>query len=126
VTWRDGVVAVGARQIEDPLLLLALGIRFVFDGREGAEEQVTGVGHDGGAARRDAVLGLKMQEAGEEVVDGEGRLEIREAGHEGGGKVGKFVFVLGELRMARTEDRIGVGDKEAATSAVDEEMLTAR
>jgi len=120
-------VSIRARHInDDSLWLVVLRVAFVLDGGESAQKQIARVGHDGGAARGDAVLGLEQKEAGEEVVDGEGRLEIREAGHEGGGKVGKFVFVLGELRMARTEDRIGVGDKEAATSAVDEEMLTAR
>src|SRR6266849_2659041 len=42
----------------------------------GMEDQISGVGHDGGAARGDAVCGLKKQEAGEEIVDGDSGLEF--------------------------------------------------
>jgi hypothetical protein len=82
---------VWARQIHDPLLFLVLRIRFVFDSGKGAEKQVTGVGHDGGAARGDAVLGLMMEETGQEFVDGGGGGEVREAGGKSGGEVGCFV-----------------------------------
>ena len=62
-------------------------MEFVLDGGEGAEEQVAGVGHDGGAARWDAVLGLVEQEAGKKLVDGDGGLELGETGGEDGGEV---------------------------------------
>jgi hypothetical protein len=45
------------------------GMEFVLDSGEGAEDEVLGVGHDGGAAGMDVVLGLKVAEAGEEVAD---------------------------------------------------------
>jgi len=42
---------------------------FLFDGREGAEEQATDVGEDGGAAGGDAVFGQKGKEFGQRVID---------------------------------------------------------
>jgi len=63
------------------------GVEFVLDGGEGTEEEVAGVGHDGGAARVDAVFGFEMQKAGEEVVDGDGGFKFGEAGGEKGGEV---------------------------------------
>jgi len=58
----------------------------VCEGGEGAKEQVTGVGHDGRAARGNTVLRLETKEAGKEVVDGNGRFEFGEAGDEFGGQ----------------------------------------
>lgn len=91
------------------------------DGGEGAEEQVAGVSHDGGAARGDAALGLVEQEAGEEVVDGDGGLEVRETGGEEGGKilvsVTRRVRFL-ELGMPETEPGARVQDAETAAAAV--------
>ena len=62
---------------------------FFFDGREGAEEKVGGVGHDGAAARGDAVLCEEQQEARKELVDGRGGGEFVESASEGGGEVGR-------------------------------------
>jgi hypothetical protein len=85
---------------------------FLVHGREGAEEKVAGVGHDGGAARGDATLGLIKQEAGE-VVDGDGGLKLGEAGGEkrvrksmkGKELVGNEGRAVG--RQKNSEDRAG-------------------
>jgi len=127
VTWRNGIVAAGAREVDDDLgLVFVFGMEFVLDGGEGAQDQIAGVGHDGGAARGDAVFGLKMQEAGEELVDGDSGLEFGEAGGEGGGEIDGCVFMLGELRVGATEEGLRVRDEEAAAGAVDEAMPTTR
>jgi hypothetical protein len=120
VTWKDRLIAIGARHIDDDARFGVLRVDFVPDGGEGAEEQVAGVGHDGGAARGDAVFGLEMKEAGEELVDGDGGLEFGE----GGGEIDGSVFMLRELRVAAAEERLGAQDKEAAAGAVEEAMLT--
>ena len=39
---------------EDDLDNLVFGMEFALDGGEGAEEEIAGVGHDGGAARLEA------------------------------------------------------------------------
>jgi len=49
-----------------------------FDGAVGVQEEVAGVSHDGGAARRDAILGQEAQEAGEELVHLSGGVELGE------------------------------------------------
>ena len=125
MTWRDGIVAARTREVDDDLgLVPVFGMEFAVDGGEGAEEQVAGVGHDGGAARGNAVFGLKVQEAGEELVDGDGGLEFGEADGECGGEIDGSVFMLRELRVGATKERLRVGDKEAAAGAVEEAMLT--
>jgi hypothetical protein len=62
------------------------GMEFVFDGGEGAEDQVARVGHDGGAARVDATFDLELEEAGEELVERDGGGEIGETVGEIGGR----------------------------------------
>jgi hypothetical protein len=49
----------------------------------GAEDQIAGVGHDGGATGMDAIFGPEMEEAGEEGVDGDGGGKFGETGGEG-------------------------------------------
>jgi hypothetical protein len=81
VTWR-GVLAVtwavrrAGKVAEADGYWFIFGMEFVLDSGEGAEDQVAGVGHHGGAARGDAVFGLEVAEAGEEVADRDGGLEI--------------------------------------------------
>jgi hypothetical protein len=100
------------------------GMEFVLDSGEGAEDQIAGVGHDGGAAGMDAILGLEMEEAGEEGVDGDGGGKFGETDGEGGGEINGCVLALGELGVVSAEERLRIWDKEAAASAVDEMMLT--
>jgi hypothetical protein len=50
-------ITMGTRHVDDNWRPLAFFL--MFGGGEGAEKEVAGVGHDGGSARRDAVLGLE-------------------------------------------------------------------
>jgi len=93
VTWGSrfgfGPVTVGAGHVDDDALVLAgRGIGFVFDGGEGAEEEIRGIGHDGGAAGSDFVAGLELIEFAEGVVDVGGGAEFLDVPDEGGGEVG--------------------------------------
>jgi hypothetical protein len=102
------------------------GMEFVFDGGEGAEDQVASVGHDDGAARVDAAFDLEMEEAGKELVEGDGGGKFGEANSEGRGEINGSVLVLGELGVISAEEGFRTWDQETAAGAVDEVMLTAR
>ena len=102
-----------------------IGMEFVLNGGEGAEEQVAGVSHAGGTARVDAVFGLEKKEAREELVDGDGGLEFGETSGEGGGKIDGCVVVFRELRVVSAKRGFRVWSQETAAGAVDEAMLTA-
>ena len=93
---------------------LVLGMEFALDGGEGAEEKIGGVGHDGGAAGLDAVVGLEVKEAGEEVIDGDGGLEFGETGDEFGGEVGGVVAFVPTAGMIEAEVSGRIGDGHAA------------
>jgi len=67
--------------------LFADRIGFVLDGGEGAEEKIGSVGHDGGAARGDLVMGLKLIELAEGMVDVGGGAKFLDVTDEGGGEV---------------------------------------
>src|SRR6266404_5945388 len=89
-------VALGTREVDDDLgLVFEFGMEFVLDG--GAEEEVAGVGHDGGAARVDLVPGLEFIEFAEGAVDNDSRTEFLGVSDEGGSKVGlvEVFLVLG-------------------------------
>src|SRR5258708_32845543 len=65
-----GPVTVGAGHVDDDALVLAgRGIGFVLDGGEGTEEEIRGVGHDGGAAGGDFVTCLELIEFAGGMVD---------------------------------------------------------
>jgi len=77
-------VALGAREVDDDLgLVFEFGMEFALDGGEGAEEQVAGVGHDGGAARVDLVPGLELIEFAEGAVDNDRGAEFLGVADEG-------------------------------------------
>ena len=125
VAWGNAVVVVGAGEIARVNMgYFVIGVEFVLDGGEGAEEQVAGVGHAGGTARVDAIFGLEMQEAGEELVDRDGGLEFGETGGEIGGKIDGCVVVFRELGVVSAKKRFRVWNQETAAGAVDEAMLT--
>jgi len=94
------------------------------DGGEGAEEQVAGVGHDGGAARRDLVAGLELIEFAERVIDGERVAELLDVPDEGRGKVGLIEFFLAVGGVFGAEARIRIRDSHAATASAGGAMLT--
>jgi hypothetical protein len=98
------------------LVFLGWGMEFVFDGGEGAEEQVAGVGHDGGAAGRDAAFGLMKQEAGQEVVDGGGGFEFRNSLGEKSGEIGGPAEIDGGTGMLGAEGGRRVRDEHAAAA----------
>jgi len=58
-------VALGAREVDDDLgLVFEFWNGFVLDGGEGAEEELQGVGHDGGRGGVDFFPGLEFIEFG--------------------------------------------------------------
>ena len=101
------------------------GMEFVFDGGEGAEDQVARVGHDGGAARVDATFDLELEEAGEELVERDGGGEMGETVGEIGGEVGTFEADGAGGRVFGAETGGGVGDGMTATAAGAGVMLAA-
>jgi hypothetical protein len=82
--------------------LLILGVKFLFDDGQGTQEQVAGVGHDGGAPRRDLVAGLLSKELAEAEVDGNSRAKFLGVTDEFVGLVGlvEFFLVLSGVRGA--------------------------
>jgi hypothetical protein len=114
-------VSIRARHVDDDSLwLVVLRAAFVLDGGQGAEKEVTGVGHDGGAARGNAALRLEKEEAGEEVVDRDGRLEFGETGDEFGGETGGLVLLLPAAGMLGTKggERVRNGHAAAAVAGM--------
>ena len=89
-------------------------MEFLFDGRESAEKQVTGVGHDGGAARSDLVAGEEFVKFGEGAVDGDSGSEVVGITDELGGDIGGVAvfFVLRGVLEAKA--RLGIRDRHAA------------
>jgi hypothetical protein len=105
-----------------------LVLRFVFavEGRYGAEELVGDVGKDGGTARRDAILRDEKEQAGEEIVDVGGGVELAESGGKSVREIGGRDAILRELGVAGAEARVGLRDGEAAAGAIGEAVLAAR
>ena len=125
--WRVVVIAFGADEVEDDLLG-SVGGDFVFDvdGVEAAEEEVAGVGHDGAAARGEAVLCEEEQEAGEELVDFGGGLKLGEIAEEIGGDLGIGVAMGWAGGVVRAEAGVSVGCRIAAGLAVPGAMAAER
>jgi len=126
VTSRDGVgpVTLRARHIvDDSDGLLVSGIGFEDDSALGMEELVGDVGEDGGAAGGDAAFGDEKEEAGEELVDVDGGVEL-ELG-ELGEKVGGEVFRVILWRLGRGRDQGGVAKTEVGASIQNSETATA-
>jgi hypothetical protein len=55
---------------------LVLGMEFALNGGEGTEEEIGGVGHDGGAAGLDLVPGLEFIEFAEGAIDNDSGAEF--------------------------------------------------
>jgi len=75
---------------------IVFGMQFVFDGGEGAEEQVGGIGHNGGAARGDSVTGLEFVEFAKGAIDGDGGAEFLGLADDLGGDVGMVEVFLAQ------------------------------
>jgi hypothetical protein len=89
-----------------------LDLPFAVEGALGVEELIGNVGHDGGAARGDAALGDEDQEAGKELVDGEGGIKFGEFGEKVGGEVFE-VAGGGDERQASGDLQVEVADAES-------------
>ena len=125
--WRIVVVAFGADEIPDDFLG-GVGGDFVLDvpGAVGVEDEVTGVSHDGGAARGDAVLGEKEEEPGEELVDFGGGIELGEIAEEFGGEGGIGLVGGGAEIVQRAEAGAGVTSFGAAVASCGGAVAAAR
>src|SRR5713226_6754345 len=119
------LVTLGARQIEDDLLgLVVLGVEFVFDGREGAKEEIADVGKDGGAACSDAILRKEPEEVGEDLVEVGSGLQFAELAEEGDGEVGLLEADRAGVDVFGAETGGGVRDDVTATAAGAGAVLT--
>jgi len=110
-----GPVTVWAREIKDDLLGLAINL--LLDGGEGAEEQVTGVSHDGSASRGDSVVGLELVEFTEGMVDVGGGTEFLDGADKGSGQVRLVEFFLAFGSVLGAEARVRVKDGQTAEAA---------
>jgi hypothetical protein len=118
-----GLAAVGFRHVNDDLLGVAINL--LLDGGKGAEEQVTGVSHDGSASRRDPVVGLELVEFTEGMVDVGGGTKFLDVADEGGSEVGLVELFLAFGSVLEAEAGVRVGDGETAEAAAgDRAMLT--
>jgi hypothetical protein len=101
-------------------------MEFAVDGREGAEEQVTGVSHNGAAARRDLVGGEEFVEFTEDVVDVHGRIELLDATDELFRQVAGVDFLEAKRSVAEAEAGFRVRDGEAAVRSGANAMAATR
>ena len=69
-------------------------MEFAFDGGEGAEEKIGGVGHDGCAARVDLVPGLELIEFAQGAIDHHSGAEFPSVADEGCSQVGLIEVLL--------------------------------
>jgi hypothetical protein len=87
-SWRLGSVADGAGHIHDDVdVVVGVSLVVVVNGAVGVQELVGNVSQDRGAARGDAALGDEGKKIGEELVDGDGGLEVGEFPDEFGGEI---------------------------------------
>jgi len=115
-----GPVAV----VEYGALLLGLEAVIAGDGGEGAEEEIGGIGHDGGAAGSDLVAGLELIEFAEGMIDGDGIAEFLDVTDEGRGEVGLIEFFVAVGGVLGAEARVRIRDGHAAAASACSSMLT--
>jgi hypothetical protein len=126
--------AVGAGHVEDDVDgFVGVALVVVVDGAVRVQELVGDVSQDGGAAWGDAAFGDLDKKIGEEFVDGDSGLEVREFPDEFGGEVKGVTLGLlargahggthGEMVKTKTKMRLGGG--VAAAFAIGETMLAA-
>jgi hypothetical protein len=119
-------IALGTWEIEDDLLLGVRRMEFTVDDGEGAEEQIGGVSHDCGAARGNAAFGLVEQQAGEEVVNGDGGLELGETLGQEGREVGGIADSGRGAAVLGTEGGRRASDGQAAAAVAGTLLATSR
>ena len=112
----DVIGALRARDVEDDFDGLLVFV--LLDGGHGVEKLAGDVGEDGGALGGDFVLCEEEKEAGQESVDLSGIGEVVETGSEGGGDVD----FCGRGLVFAAKTGLGIGGRDAATSARDGAM----
>ena len=101
--WRIVLVPRAAQAghiYDDADVAVGVALVVVIDGAMGVQELVGDIGQDGSAARGDAALGDKDKEISEELVDGDGGLEVGEFPDEPNGEIeilGRYWQALNDL-----------------------------
>ena len=126
--WRNVIVTLGARKIEDELGLLVGG--FLFSGDVGMQELGGDVGQNRGAAGRDVAFRHEDEEASEIFAKVLGGGELEWTSEEVFGEVGEVVAgweARGEplAEMARTKAELRLRTRKAAVLAIFIAMLAA-
>jgi hypothetical protein len=102
-----------------PGLVGVLKFGFLFDGRDGLEEELADIGESGGVARGDAILGQGGEDFAEDVIDVGG---VEEIAGEGSGQFGADALGFEKLLLFAGVERAEPGMREvakhAATAAV--------
>jgi len=111
-----GSAGDGAVDIHDEDLRLLWGMEFAPDGREGVEEQVAGVSHDGSASRGDLVAGEEFVEFAEGAVDCDSGGELPGITDEFGGHVGGVPVFPEPGGVAEAEAGSRIGNELAAAA----------
>ena len=116
-----GVVGAAAGDVPDDLHGLVFGKFLLFEefaaaGGEAVEQRLGDVGQDGGVAAGDEAAGGHAQEVSEELVDGGGGGEVLDLGEKLGGESFGILGLARLLGMMRTEGRVALGAREAATA----------
>jgi hypothetical protein len=107
-----GLVAFGAREIEDDLLIV---VRFLFSGDVSMQELAGDVGKNGGAAGRDRAFGHQGEEAGQVLAEVLGGRKFRARREEVCREVGVVIGRGNERKtgsnlamiVAKTKARLG-------------------
>ena len=122
--WVGKGVALGAGEVDDDLgFVFEFGMEFVLDSGKGAEEEIAGVGHDGGAAGVDLVPGLEFIEFTEGAVDNDRGAEFLGVADEGCSQVGLVEVLLMLGGVFGAEAGLRVGDGQTAKTLAGKTML---
>jgi hypothetical protein len=113
----SGLVAHGARAVEDYFYRFIVRLFYMADLAEGAEELGSDVGEDASALGGDAIADEEKQEPGEELVDLIGGVEFGELIEEVGGKIVGVLLALAEAAVTEAETGTGIADGELAGTA---------
>ena len=116
------VAGLGALEIDDDGVIV-VGFFLMLDRGKGAEEEIAGVSHDGGATRSDLVAGEELEEFAEKVVNVRGGAKLLNVADEHDGEFGGVEVLRLKRSMAQTEAGLRAGDGHAATTAARRAML---
>jgi hypothetical protein len=113
----SGLVAEGARAVEDDVYGFFVRLFYVAHLAEGVEELGSDVGEDAGALGRDAIADEEEQEPGQELVDVIGGVEFGELIEKVGGKVVRVFLAVAEAGVTEAETGTGIQDGELTRTA---------